>query len=234
MGDIGNILITLCGFCTVCCGAFTLALFMLFRVTGRSLILPAVTALSQMVFNRDDGIDDDDELGAPVRTRARPSAADLTARVQSANQDFNQALNQNLGSNFDPSVPQAGYAPQSLADNTKPMPPTQSYSSDNPPPASSAGYGQFNPNRPSQAPSAQGAPPPASGGGAFDGLINPDNLFGDAGLPGLRKIDEDDDDFNRHDGSLRGSKRRRRGDDYSDDDVFGGLDEDGDGLPDFY
>lgn len=101
MDSLSNVLVTLCGLGVVCCGALGVALFLLFRVTGRSFLLPAFSAISNVFsldslgFGGDDddtNNNDDDGVGEYRSRRTRSPEDSIRARIQSADDDFNARL----------------------------------------------------------------------------------------------------------------------------------------------
>lgn len=235
MSDFSNIMITVCGFGTVCCGAVLLAVFLLMRVTGRAMLLPVFSTLGSLVFGSGGG--DYDREFEPQR--ARPRSTDFRARVQNIDDDFEQAIfmrQQKQMEEGDFSFPGSAPAPQ----GGQPRPNTPSSQTDTslrpqntPPKLNSNPYGvrsgphspgrrirdgRFDRNRgPTRIPDQfhEGLTRP-------DGTVEPpdDDLLGPAGPPGLRSNPR-----------RPGRDVRRR--DRSHDEVFGGmLDESGDGYPD--
>ena len=95
MGDLGNLAIAFCGISAVCCGAVLLALFLLARVTGRSVLLPIISIFGNM-FLRGGDSQDEDEIDLPTRRSnkrsLRPSG---DTRRRSLDEEFDAAFTRN-------------------------------------------------------------------------------------------------------------------------------------------
>lgn len=84
--DLPLILLSVCGFATVCIGLIVVVGLLLIRFTGSSFLLPLVNAFT----GRGDESGDDDEGYRPTPARRAPTANDLRARAQSL--DFDSAV----------------------------------------------------------------------------------------------------------------------------------------------
>jgi hypothetical protein len=91
MNDLGNVLLTICGFGTVCCGSVLLAVMLLMRVTGRALLLPIFSTVGSVFFGGSGSQHQDDPYLSRERRRAS-SGRELRTRAQTTAVDFDQAL----------------------------------------------------------------------------------------------------------------------------------------------
>ena len=70
MGELGNIVLAFCGFSVVCCGSMLLALLLLGKVTGRTMLFPAMSMFSSMLFGEKEEQDEERE-SRPRRRQPR-------------------------------------------------------------------------------------------------------------------------------------------------------------------
>ncbi len=93
MNELRSIVLACCGFGGICCGAFFFAMLMLFRLTGRSMLLPALTALNSVLFHDRHDEKMERQFSREIAKRSRPDGvSSIKNRVQAADKSFNQAL----------------------------------------------------------------------------------------------------------------------------------------------
>lgn len=94
--DLGNILLALCGFGVVCCGSVLLVFLLLGRFTGRTMLLPAISMIGNMLLSRRDD-NESDEDKREFRP-SRPSSLDMfDAKRQDLDAQFDAAFEQHAG-----------------------------------------------------------------------------------------------------------------------------------------
>ncbi|GAB4513660.1 MAG: hypothetical protein OHK0046_14650 [Anaerolineae bacterium] len=89
MNDLQSVLLSVCGFGAVCCGAFLLAGFLLIRFAGRSVIFSLLPTLGSLlnVFTgggNNDNDDDDDRPARSVRAQNAPTTHSIHERIEAA------------------------------------------------------------------------------------------------------------------------------------------------------
>lgn len=89
MGDLGNILLAVCGIALLCTCGVGLVFILALRVMGRSALMAFMPLLISFMNNRRNRNDDDnDDLDRPrAQSRGRPSADSLRSRAQSLDFD---------------------------------------------------------------------------------------------------------------------------------------------------
>lgn len=88
MGDLGNILLAVCGVVALCTCSLGLIFILALRVLGRSALMAFMPLLISFMNNRGLRNDDDDDVITPrAQSRGRPSADSLRSRAQSLDFD---------------------------------------------------------------------------------------------------------------------------------------------------
>jgi hypothetical protein len=87
MNSLGDYVIAFCGFGVVCCGAGVLALLAFGKLTGATMLFPALTMFSSMLFGEKENTQDNEDPDYR-RPRRKGGARDFRARAQAAKMDF--------------------------------------------------------------------------------------------------------------------------------------------------
>lgn len=91
MDSLGDYVLAICGFGVVCCGAGVLALLALGRLTGATMLFPALTMFSSMLFGEKENAQDDQAIEYR-QPRPRGISRTFRDRVRAAKQDFDTAV----------------------------------------------------------------------------------------------------------------------------------------------